>query len=494
MKPFTFYNQKKIKPILIGLIIILTGCQSDIQFWDKKPEEMVISQYVESNPDFSEFNNILEVAGLKSCLSTRGPFTLFLPSNVVMEEYYAFKGVKSYLEFDIEFLKKLALNHFITKKIETNVIGLGVIEELNGNGDYIVSEFDGPDIILNKNSKIIKRDIFTANGVVHLIGKVLDPVIKSVFEVLESNTSFSIFTEGLKRTNIADTLKTIYFPYGNKTARTRFTVLAITDTTFYRFGIYSVEDLIEKYTNEPDSVTCINNGFYRYMEYHCLAETWFLNQLSTKLYPILSYDNNVLITVDSDFKINLKDDNNYTKFVIARCNIPAKNGTVHTINDLLPVVLPRPTTIVWEVTDNFDLKQGFYYKRYHQRFFDGQNTFANIKWSGDYLLYYYKLTETGPLLNSDCLSMNGWWWIEVTTPKIMKGKYKISGNIWLGSDMSNFSVYIDGENIALIANKQDPATSWGEVEWTKTETHKVKLVAMSAGLLFWDAITFIPVN
>jgi uncharacterized surface protein with fasciclin (FAS1) repeats len=492
MESFALHNQK-IKPILIGIVFLLTGCQSDIQYCDKKSEEMVISQYVESNTDYSEFNEILEVTGLKSCLSVRGPFTLFLPSNVQMEEYYALKCVKSYTDFDADFLKKLVLNHIITKQFETDLIGLGAIDEQNANGDYIVSEFNGSDIILNKNSKIIKRDIFTANGVVHLIGKVLDPVTKSVFELLESNTSFSVFTEGLKRTHIADTLKTIYFPYGNKTARTRFTILAIADTTFNRFGIYSVEDLIARFTNETDNISCIDNGFYRFMEYHCLAETYFLNQLTTKLYPILSFDNNILITVDNDYKINPKDDKTYTKFVIEHCNFQGKNGVVHAINDLMPAVLPRPTKIVWEVTDQIDLKQGEYYLKHYQRFFDGQNTFANIKWSGDYLLYYYK-PETCCILNlnGDCLSMNGWWWIEVTTPKIMKGKYEVTGNIWGG--VSDFDVYIDGENTAVINNKTDPSTSWGKVEWTKTDSHKVKLVAKSAGLLFWDAIDFTPVQ
>jgi uncharacterized surface protein with fasciclin (FAS1) repeats len=492
VKSLIFNYQIKLCQFL-GLVILFNGCQSEVQYWDKKPKELVIVQYIESISDYSEFNEILEFTGMKSCLSTRGPFTLFLPTNKALQEYYVLKGVKSFTEFDSEFLKKLVLNHIIEKNIESNMIGLGAIEELNGIGDFIVSEFDGADIILNKNSKIIKRDILTANGVVHLINKVLDPVEKSVFELLKANKSYSIFTEGLIRTHLADTLNTIYFPYGKKTARARFTILAITDSTFYRFGIFSIEDLIARYTSDFVNISDICNEFYRYMEYHCLAETYFLNQLSTKLYPILSYDNNVLITVDNDYKINLQKDNAYTKFIIEQCNMPGKNGTVHTIDNLLHVSIPILTTIVWEVTDQFDLKQGDYYKKYYQRFFDGQNTFANIKWDGDYLLYYYKLANTGSLINNDCFSMIGWWWIEVTTPKIMKGKYKINGVNWLGGGMSNFNVFIDGVNTAYITNNLDPLTTWGEVEWTKTETHTVKLVAKSTGMLFWDAITFTPI-
>jgi hypothetical protein len=232
------------------------------------------------------------------------------------------------------------------------------------------------------------------------------------------------------------------------------------------------------------------------MEYHCLANTYYLSdlKLNTNLYPTLTYDNNVSITVDTDYKINLDTKSKiYTPFVIDQCNNPAKNGTVHTVSGLLPVEQPVPSVLVWETTDHFDLKQGDYYDKYYARWFDGKNTFANIKWEGDYMLYYFKDHDTGKLLNDDCLSMSGWWWVEVRTPKIMKGKYKITSNLWSGQ--VNYAVYIDGVNTALVKSS-DPAESytWAEVEWTTTTTHTFKVVNTSPGLLFWDTIIFTPIN
>jgi hypothetical protein len=74
----------------------------------------------------------------------------------------------------------------------------------------------------------------------------------------------------------------------------------------------------------------------------------------------------------------------------------------------------------------------------------------------------------------------------------MKGKYKITGNIWSGQ--VNYAVYVDGVNTALVKSS-DPASSytWAEVEWTTTSTHKVKIVNTSPGLLFWDTIIFTPI-
>ena len=58
------------------------------------------------------------------------------------------------------------------------------------------------------------------------------------------------------------------------------------------------------------TITEIENGFYRYMEYHCLTETYYLSDFPTndgfsKLYPILSFDNNISIIIKDDYYLNM---------------------------------------------------------------------------------------------------------------------------------------------------------------------------------------------
>ena len=477
--------------------VFMVGCNEDPQIWDKKSTELVISEYVNTYPEYSEFAKLVEATGLNGLLSVRGPFTLFLPSNTVMEAFYAEKGVSSFEEFDPAYVKRLVYNHLIGSDQQTSDIGLGAIKDTNALGDFLVTEFVGSEILINKESTIIKRNIEAANGHIHLIDKVIEPVDISVYDKLASNPAYSIFTKGLEKVGLKDTLIEIAFPYGSngKMARNRYTILAIADTTFNRYGITNIDQLVDKFTDAPDSVTYLNNGFYRYMEYHCLLGTHFLNDLATKLYPIFSSDNNVSMTIDSDYRLNLdKVTKAYTSFIIPESNIPAKNGTIHTINSLLEVMEPEPTVTLIETTDYFDMKQGDFYGKYYMRWGgDGQSTFANIKWKGDYLLYYFKDHDTGKVLNDDCLSMSGWWWCQITTPKIMKGRYKVTSNLWSGQ--IDYAVYIDGVRTATILSS-DPAetTSWGEFNWTDTNTHTIKVVALSSGLLFWDTVIFTPIK
>jgi uncharacterized surface protein with fasciclin (FAS1) repeats len=500
----------RLQRIILSILILLFAntfymCEEDQPVLRRsKSDRQVITQFImdEVNADlYSEFGEILKYTGLSNLLAVRGPFTLFLPTNEALQEYYEENNVNSYLELDSVTLRSLILNHLVGQEIISNDIGLGTLRDTNARGDYIATEFLGSDIIINKTAMIIDRDIYTANGVIHAIDKVLVPIEDDVYTILKNTEGYSIFTDGLEITGLMDTLKTIRFPYGPRYARTRFTILAVADTLYQQNGINSIEDLINTYTDEPDNISQLENGFYRYMEYHCLAGTYYLSDLETGLYPILSYDNNLSMHISDDYKINLiSQTTEYIGFILKESNIPAKNGVIHTIDDLLPVTTPEPLPIIFEVTDFFDFEQGDYY-RLHQyaKFSDGQNTFEKIKWGGDFLQYYYKDHDSPSqsMINYDCLNMNGYWWIEITVPKIMKGKWLLEAYTFIGEDYTDCLVYIDDVlqdelfDMGRAGGSPDHTTI-AHVDWDKTEEHKVKLVGINASLLFWDYIRFTP--
>ncbi len=268
-------------------------------------QQQVMGNYISNNPDqFSEFDKLIKTTGIGSLLNTRGPFTLFLPNDEAMQEYYMLKNVNSLEDFRDSILEALILNHIVGAEIETNDIGLGTLQETNAIGDYLVTEFQGSDIIVSKYSKIIDRDIRVANGYIHVVDKVLEPATKDIFSVISSDPSYQIFAEGLSLTGLRDTLQIISFLYGQHEVRTRFTVLAVADTIYQSHGIHNIKDLIEWSCANPDSLTFLNNSFYRYMEYHCMHGSYYLSDLETGIYPILSRDNNLSFTIDTDYKIN----------------------------------------------------------------------------------------------------------------------------------------------------------------------------------------------
>jgi uncharacterized surface protein with fasciclin (FAS1) repeats len=488
--------------LLIMISFIFSNCGEEAQLWAPKSQEQLAGDYIASNPDqFSEFEKLMKATGMESVLNVRGPYTVFLPDNDAMFAFYKLKNVNALEDFSDGFLKALILNHIVAYQIVTDDMGLGALTETNGLGDFVPTEFEGADIIIGKYSKIIKRDIRTANGYIHVIDRVFDPVTKDIYSIVSADPSYTIFAEGLKLSGLKDTLQIISFPYGKSTARTRFTVLAVPDSIYNRYEIYNVNDLIDWCNAAPDSLTYLNNPFYRYIEYHCLNGSFYLSDLNTGLYPILSKDNNLFVTMNDDYKINLdKKTNTYTGFIVPASNTPAKNGVLHAVYDVMPVIEPEPATVIFETTDFFDLKQGDYYLKYYQRFFDGQNTFAKIKWEGDYLLYYYKPIQDG-IDKHDCLTILGWWSVSVTFPKVMKGKYRISIFQPGWNDVTNCIAYIDGVMTPYYYTGPMGHTGGAgglqqiaEVDFTTTAEHTVTLKNNVYGSLYWDYIKFEPIR
>jgi len=491
---------KRLIFLLAFTSLVISSCKQEPVLWKVDSTDQVASDYIKSKPEYSEFAKLVEVTDLNALLGIRGPYTIMLPNNDAMFAYYKQKGVSSLMDFDEKFRRELALNHIITNEIPSGDFGLGALRDTNAIGDYLVTEFQGSDIILNKYSKIIHRDIRLANGYAHVIEQVIDPLTKDIFTVVSEDPSYKIFTEGLKITGIKDTLQQITFPYGPKTARTRFTILAVPDTIYQRMGINNVNDLIQWTGANPDSVSYLNNPFYRYMEYHCIAGTYYLSDLNTQLYPILSHDNNVSMNIDTDYRINYQlKTKKYTAFIVPASNTPAKNGAIHAIAGLLPVIEPDPVTIIFETTDFFDLRQKDCFGKYYDKWSDGKNTFAKIHWVGNYMQYYYKPTQPENI-KYDALQMFGYWELSVTFPKVMKGKYSVSiyQPVW-GDAIAPCRVFLDGVNTGIEYKTTATGGAAGlqkiaDADFKTTAEHTITITNFLFGGCWWDYAKFEPVK
>lgn len=491
---------KKVTAIIsvVFVTVFFNACEVEVKEWETELNQLVITEYVINNSEeFSEFEGVLEITGVGNILRVRGPFTLMLPTNDAMQAYYKSKGVSGYEQIDVEELETFALNHIFKGEISTGAIGQGTLPFVNGIGDFVASDLPGIEIELNKVAIITKRDILVSNGYIHHIDHVLEPIIDDVFTTLQNDGGYSIFTNGLQKTGLQDTLTIIDFPYGTTTARNRYTILAVPDSLYSREGINSVDDLIAKYS-DSDDLTNPENGFFRYMEYHCLTGTHYFSDFvpgdKGDIYYLISYNNFLNIKVAKEYRIN-DDGETYTGFYDEQSNIPAKNGTIHTINSQLPEVESEPVEVIVQTTDFFDLQQGSYYLDHYQRFYDGENTFEYIKWDAESMLYYLKPDHN--LMDDDALNLDGHFWIQITTPKIRAGKYELAWQGFQGGGRAVMACYIDGEYFAEVNPNLgawgDPPLAFGIMEFEKTEQHTIKLQSTIPGGIFWDFVQFTPV-
>lgn len=493
----------------MGLILILVSlaivqCDYGVIEWGLETEELQMIEFIGTDSlNYSEFLEIADYVNMTGVLSTRGPFTLFLPDNKAWEEYYKLKGKNSYNDFSIEELSQVIRNHVLPAEIYTRDIGLGSLSEKNAIGDYLVSEFDDSEIIINKHSYITNRDIVVANGVIHKIDKVVDPVVKGTFTTIDELEQFSIFTEGLKAAGLSDTLNVVEIPYGLGTARVRYTILAVPDSVFNANQIFSVSDLINKYDDGEGDITQPGNGFYDYMEYHCIEGTFYMSDIEDEVYYTISRTNFLTMSVDTDFLINSSEtDSIITTFIQLYSNIPTKNGVIHGITQLLPAQQAIPQTHTIDLTAFPEFTElEIYSTDGTKNFYDGENGIAKIKWVGDYLQYWRKLQGTG-FINEDCIVMSeGYWTLEITLPKIASGKYSVYGYFKKGYNRANVIFYFDDVKVDKVIDLNTVIDGVYfvdeyicDVDWPTTTEHVVKLKTVYPGTIMWDRLTFVPIE
>jgi uncharacterized surface protein with fasciclin (FAS1) repeats len=488
------YKSVVLLSLFVGLLFSFCSKNPDIGS-RLNEDEPGMYEYLLSKPDqYSEFTKLIELTHSVELLKATRNLTFLIPDNTAMREYYKAKKVNSLADFTDDFRQILLRNHLIPSIQKTSDIFLGALQDTNALGDYLETEFSGSEIFVNKTSKIITRNIAVADSYIQVIDKVLDPETKDIYTVISEDPAYTIFSEGLQLTGLKDTLQLITYPYKTKNVRTRFTLLAVPDTTYNRLGIYSANDLINRCgESTTEDLASKEHPFYQYMAYHCLSGVYYLNYfMDESKYYTISQINSISMSVTNDYKINPDIvTNEYTGFYIPESNTSAKNGVIHAVNNLLP--LPELQEFIFETTDYFEIKQGAFYRKDQKEWFDGQNSFSKIKFLSDKLQYYGISAPNDVHLNGDYLFLPNFKWIEITTPAIPAGHYIIRSKMKFiyGESFPNVKVYIDDKYTTDITSNQEFA-DLGEVLWETSGEHKIKIDCPDGATMSWDYLVFTP--
>ncbi|MED6245775.1 hypothetical protein ATANTOWER_007898 [Ataeniobius toweri] len=173
-----------------------------------------MQDYIEVDEDLTTLADVVQTAGLLEKLGQPGHYTLFAPTNNAfdkiggdtMERLLSDKGV----------LKALLSFHLLDSVQCSEAIMAGTsYETLEGNNIEIGC--DGESLTVNGIKMVLKKDIVTTNGVIHLIDQVLLPdSAKQVMELL--GDSQSIFGDmvselGLSTEIRADAEYTLLAPF-----------------------------------------------------------------------------------------------------------------------------------------------------------------------------------------------------------------------------------------------------------------------------------------
>ena len=207
------------KGILGGLLIamltplntlLLTSCsdEPDSEYFYTFTGEMM-SEYLKSRPQYSEFTEIVERAGLMDLLATYGHYTCFAPSNDAVDKFLQGRGLSSVSQLSDADCDTIARTHLVSYMYTTfDMIGhkLPTVNMLNR---YLATEpgFDNDSnavIVLEGLAKIKfdLKDDSVENGIMQPIDMVIEKSNSYITDLMRENPKISTFYSALVATGV----------------------------------------------------------------------------------------------------------------------------------------------------------------------------------------------------------------------------------------------------------------------------------------------------
>ena len=268
--------------------------QTAAEFLAEHPEKY--SMYIEllqrAKPMQTEGEN---VSNYYSMLGTYGTYTVYAPDNEAMKTYLAENGFESIQSIPERTCDTIVRNHIVNKGAYfTTDYSDGTLPSMNMDDRYVVitsdSDVNNNNALLlyvNKRSLITQKDDSVTNGVVHTINRVVSASNQFLPDLMEEDSTISIFCQALSLTNMSDSLTkyidNTYYVHSDSVAQSKivkrfggkdmvahwyekryfkYTAFVEPNEVLAQHGINSLDDLIAHAKKVYDETFPLDAGLY----------------------------------------------------------------------------------------------------------------------------------------------------------------------------------------------------------------------------------------
>lgn len=303
--------------VALVALTVLAGCV-DNDFDDTNyytATKRTAAQLLSDDPGrYSQFQALLERAHYFSLLSTYGTFTVFAPDNHAFSEWLSERGYASIADIPYATCDTIARTHIVNKgAFFTTDYSDGALPEMNMDDRFLVLTSDS-DVMnnnqlllyVNKRARITEKDDSVTNGVVHTIDRVLNASNLFLPDLMEDDSTITLFTQALELTHMNDSLtkyidnsyscsddsvtEGIIKHYGGRDMPAyfpekryfKFTAFVEPDSIYHLKGIYTLQDLVayakriydQSFPTDAglydDDFTNRKNPLNRFVSYHLM--------------------------------------------------------------------------------------------------------------------------------------------------------------------------------------------------------------------------------
>lgn len=519
--------------LISGMMLAMTSCEEDIGevlFTGEEYENIL--QYIDSNQvKYSSFRRIIEVGRMTDVLSSYNShiggngFTLFLPDNEAVNQFITDNSLFNTLDEllkDTIYTRELVRYHILNVAVLSSDFANGALPDKTLSDDFltiIFNEDEGGNITfsVNNDSRIEEVNIEKSNGIVHLIDKMLMPVVYTGYEWVQSHKDkgYRIFSELLEVTGLSDTMNYYSVNELGLNIYNEYTLFIESDELFLENDIQTLDQLIAIIGPEDTDYANPNNKVNKFARYHIVSQSIFLDEFETSLYNTYG-DFPISVDFESqDLKFNkgtqifdtliINEDTvgiDYLQVDLDHSNITTKTGAIHQLDHILFPYLPGRKKEIFEFYEEYQIN----ILRNTEGNTDIRAEELNVidLFGVDYLTYTKLGIAISGVSNRDYITVNGNFEFTYHMPKILAGLYEVS---FMANRANNanaiLQVYVDGKKqgsiIDLTSGSSNaagfvPEFALGSIEFTDYSTHKIVIKTLVPGRMQLDRITFDPVD
>jgi uncharacterized surface protein with fasciclin (FAS1) repeats len=306
-------------PLALTLAAALAACgsSSDDPAPAADPNLVALAQ---SNPNLSILVEAVVAADLQGTLSGTGPFTVFAPTNAAFAALLTELGIsKADLLANKPLLTAVLTYHVLPARVLKSGVPLGKAITTVQGGIFKIDQV-GSDLVItdgrNRTAKITATDIAAANGVVHVIDRVILPADKNIVETAQAIPDFSILVEAVVAANLQGTLS----------GAGPFTVFAPTNAAF--------ADLLTELGVSKADLLADTALLTKVLTYHVLAGRVLKADVVPGTQPATVEGE----TFSIDSSLVVTDKRMRTAHIVAT-DVLTSNGVIHVLDK---VILPAP--------------------------------------------------------------------------------------------------------------------------------------------------------
>jgi len=302
---------KLLNPTMLAtVVIVLTATSSYAQCSSDAKSAKTQHDIVDAAVEAGQFNTLIaavKAAGLVDVLKSDGPFTVFAPT----DEAFA-KLPEGTLESLLKPENKDKLAAILTYHVAPGKLTASDVTRASGavsaNGQWLDFKSENGKVMVD-DATVVTADIKCANGVIHVIDKVVLPEQQNIVQVAAGAKTFNTLLTAATRAGLAGVLQ----------SDGPFTVFAPTDEAFAKLPAGTLENLL-KPENKQQLATII--------KYHVIPGRVYS--------PAAMKAKDAGTLAEQNVRFTRKDNSLYVdKARIVATDIDASNGVIHVINAVM---------------------------------------------------------------------------------------------------------------------------------------------------------------